>query len=93
MSGTRRKSGWIGPYVSGFETRLLELSYTPGTVRNALKDIGSVGRWLKEENRDVAELTKESVEAFVCARRWAGWRRVPSVRSFAPLLDYLRSEG
>jgi len=66
----------MGPYVNGFETRLLELSYTPGTVRNALKDIGSIGRWLEEENLDVSELTKESLEAFVCARRSAGWRRV-----------------
>jgi site-specific recombinase XerD len=83
----------MGPYVNGFETRLLELSYTPGTVRNALKDIGNIGRWLEEESLDVSELTKESLEAFVRARRSTGRRRVPSVRSFAPLLDYLRSEG
>ena len=93
MSGTRRKLGRMGPYVNGFETRLLELSYTPGTVRNALKDVGNIGRWLEEENLDVSELTKESLEAFVCARRSTGRRRVLSVRSFAPLLDYLRSEG
>jgi site-specific recombinase XerD len=83
----------MGPYVSGFKFRLLELSYTPGTVRNVLKDVGGIGRWLEEENLDVSELTDESLEAFVCARRTTGHRRVPSVRSFAPLLDYLRSEG
>jgi site-specific recombinase XerD len=83
----------MGPYVSGFKTRLLELSYTPGTVRNVLKDVGGVGRWLEEENLDVSELTNESLEAFLCARRTTGRRRVASVRSFAPLLDYLRSEG
>jgi hypothetical protein len=93
MSGTRRKPGRMGPYVIGFETRLLELSYTSGTARNALKDIGAIGRWLQEENLDVSELTKESLEAFIYARRSTGRRRVRSVRSFAPLLDYLRSEG
>ncbi len=93
MSGTRRKPGRMGPYVSGFKTRLLELSYTPDTVRNVLKDVGGVGRWLEEENLDVSELTNESLEAFLCARRTTGRRRVPSVRSFASLLDYLRSEG
>jgi hypothetical protein len=34
------------PYVEGFGARLLELGYTPGTVRNALKVVGQLGRWM-----------------------------------------------
>lgn len=50
MSGTRRKPGRMGPYIDGFRARLLELGYTPGTVRNALKVAGQLGRWMVDAN-------------------------------------------
>lgn len=93
MSGTRRKPGLMGPYVDGFGSRLLELGYTPETVRNMLKDIGQLGRWMATEDREPSRLTKAAIEEFLCARRQEGHRRVPSVRSFAPLLHFLDVEG
>lgn len=92
MSGTRRRPGRMGPFIEGFSARLLEVGYTPSTVRNMLKDVGQLGQWMESEKLEVSQLTKTSVEAFIHARR-AGRHRVPTVRSFAPLLEYLDGLG
>ena len=46
MSGTRRKPGGLGPQVEGYEAWLVQRGYTPSTLRNMLKELGQVGRWL-----------------------------------------------
>jgi site-specific recombinase XerD len=83
----------LDPFIEGFSARLSELSYTPGTVRNALKDVGQLGLWMEREGMEASQLTKDSIEAFLHSRRAAGFRRVPTVRGFAPLLQYLGSQG
>lgn len=93
MSETRRKPGAMGPHIDGFKDRLLELGYTPGTVRGLLKDVGHLGRWMTAEDVEAEDLSVESIESFLGSWRAGGPRRVPSVRSFTPLLDYLRDEG
>lgn len=93
MSGTRRKPGRMGPHIAGFEAWLLELGYTPGTVRGELKVAGCLGRWLVVEDIDVSRVTTVVIERFRSACRDDGRRRVPSVRSLAPLLGYLTSAG
>lgn len=93
MSGTRRKPGRMGPHIAGFEAWLLALAYTPGTVRSELKTVGSLGRWLAIEDTEVSLVTMAVIERFRSACRDGGRRRVPSVRSFAPLLRYLTSAG
>jgi site-specific recombinase XerD len=93
MSGTRRKPGRMGPYVAGFQAWLLELSYTPGSVRNALKMVGQLGRWMASADVEASQLNEASIEAFRGALRAGGVRRVPGVRAFRPLLDYLSRQG
>lgn len=93
MSGTRRKPARMGPHIEGFGARLLELGYTPGTVRGLLKDVGQLGRWMASEDVEASQLTSALIDAFLSARRIGGPRRVPSARSFAPLLEYLTREG
>ena len=46
MGSTRRKAGLLGPQVEGYRDWLTQRGYTPGTVRNMLKDLGQVGVWL-----------------------------------------------
>lgn len=92
MAGTRRKPGRMGPHVDGFKAWLLERGYSPGTVRNMLKAAGQLGRWMTNVDLDVAGLNATSVEAFVQSCRERDVGRVPGVRSFSPLLDYLRNE-
>ena len=92
MAGTRRKPGRMGPHVDGFRAWLLERGYTPGTVRNMLKVVGQLGRWMTTVDLEVSGLNTTSVEAFVTSCRQGGDRRVPGTRSFSPLLDYLQSQ-
>lgn len=93
MSGTRRKPGRMGPHIEGLEVWLLEAGYTPGTVRNMLKDVGHLGRWMTGEDVELSGLNEAVVEKFRGAALACGARRVPTVRGFHPLLDYLRGVG
>jgi site-specific recombinase XerD len=83
----------MGPFVEGFSARLLELGYTPGTIRNVLKDVGQLGLWMEREGLEASQLSKDAVEGFLLSRRATGRRRVPSARGFAPLLRYLDNVG
>lgn len=93
MSGTRRKPGELGPHVEGYRAWLAQRGYTPGTIRNMLKDLGQVGRWLDAQGLAAEQLNEEWMAAFLASRRAAGQRRVPGVRAMVPLLSYLRGIG
>lgn len=93
MSGTRRKAGQLGPYVEGYRAWLSGLGYTPDTVRNMLKDLGRLGRWLSSNGLVAGDLDEERIVQFVAAHPSRGRRRGPGVRAMAPLLRYLRSVG
>lgn len=93
MSGTRRKPGRLGPFVEGYRLRLGALGYPPSSARNKLKELGHLGRWMAGQGIEVTQLNDSRVGEFLAAWREAGGRRIPRLRSFAPLLDYLRDEG
>lgn len=93
MSGTRRKPGQLGAHVEGYRAWLGRRGYTPPTVRNMLKELGQVGRWLSAEGLEPAQLSEELLAAFLTARRGAGHPRVPGLRGMRPLLTYLREIG
>lgn len=93
MSGTRRKPGRMGPHIEGLEAWLLELGYTPGTVRGLLKIAGHLGRWMASAEVEVAQLNEASIAAFCEVSQTAGDRRVATVRSCRPLFDYLDRLG
>jgi site-specific recombinase XerD len=93
MAGTRRKPGEMGPQVEGYRAWLVGQGYRPETVRNMLKELGQVGRWLCVEGLEAEQLDEQRIAAFIAARRAAGYRRVPGPRAMAPLLSYLRTVG
>jgi hypothetical protein len=93
MSGTRRNAGRLGPHVEGYRAWLARQGYTAGTIRNMLKDLGQVGRWLSVEGLEAGELNENRMAAFLSARRAAGHRKIPGVRAMGPLLSYLRETG
>ncbi len=93
MSGTRRKAGLLGPEVEGYRAWLTRRGYTPGTVRNMLKDLSQVGLWSAAEGLAAAELDEEQMAAFLAACHAAGRRRVLGTRGMLPLLSYLREAG
>jgi site-specific recombinase XerD len=83
----------MGPFVSAYRTSLAEQGYTPLVVRNMLKDLGALGRWMQEYDRQPSALTRAMIAEFRGHCFAAGRRKVPSVKSFEPLLRFLRSEG
>jgi site-specific recombinase XerD len=83
----------MGPFVEGYRTRLLELGYTPGTVRGMLKVLGQLGRWMESEGLKPERLDAAAIEAFRTARRAGGDRRVATTGEIAPLTGYLRDVG
>ena len=93
MSGTHRKPGSLGPFVEGYRARLLELGYTPNTVRGMLKVLGQLGRWMASEGLEPGQLDAAAVEAFRAARCASGHRRVASVGELRQLVRYLREVG
>jgi site-specific recombinase XerD len=93
MGSPRRKAGLLGAEVEGYRAWLMGRGYTPGTVRNMLRDLGQVGVWLSMERLDVAQFNEARASAFVAARVSAGRRRVPGPRALVPLLSYLREAG
>lgn len=92
MSGRRRKAGALAPQVEGYRAWLAQRGYTPGTVRNMLKDLGRVGVWLSAEGLDASQFNEERASVFRTAQRAAG-HRIPGPRAMVPLLTYLRDTG
>lgn len=93
MSGTRRKPGRMGPFVSGLQSNLSQQGYSDLAVRNMLKDVGAVGRWMQERDLQPDQLTPAAIAGFRADCLSRGRRKIPSVKSFEPLLRYLRAEG
>jgi site-specific recombinase XerD len=93
MGSTRRKAGLLGPQVEGYRAWLTQRGYTPGTVRNMLKDFGRVGVWLSGAGFEASQFNEEQASAVLAARRASGRRRIPGPRGMTPLLTYLREAG
>jgi len=93
MSGTRRKPGRMGPFVEGFRTRLSERGYSDLAIRNMLKDVGAVGRWMQERDLQPGQLTPAVIAEFRLDCLAMDRRKIPSVKSLEPLLRFLREEG
>jgi site-specific recombinase XerD len=93
MSGTRRKPGLLGSEVEGYRAWLTQQGYTPGTVRNMLKELGQVGRWLSSEGLEASQFNEERASLFLADRRATGHRQVRGARAMGPLLSYLREAG
>ena len=72
MSGTRRKPGWMGPYIAGLQSNWSELGYADQTIRNMLKDVGSVGRWMQQHDVRPGDLSPALLDDFRQQRIAAG---------------------
>lgn len=83
----------MGPFVSGLQSNLSQQGYSDLAVRNMLKDVGAVGRWMQERDLQPDQLTPAAIAGFRADCLSRGRRKIPSVKSFEPLLRYLRAEG
>ena len=93
MSGPKRDDGALDGQVVGYRAWLVQRGYTPGTVRNMLKDLGRVGRWLSGQGLTAGDLNEQVVGAFVSDSEQSGAKRVLGPRAMVPLLEFLRHCG
>lgn len=85
--------GPLEPFQPGFEARLAEMAYTPGSATNQLWAMKHLSIWLEERDLIAADVVPDVVQSFVADRRAEGYVRFPAQRALAPLLDYLRELG
>jgi site-specific recombinase XerD len=93
MGTTRRKAALLSREVEGYRAWLTRRGYTPQTVRNMLKDLGHVGRWLQAEGLEVSDLDEQWMARFRADQQAAGKYRAMGPRALVPLLTYLREVG
>jgi hypothetical protein len=58
-----------------------------------LKDVGAVGRWMQERDLQPSQLAPAAFLEFRSDCLAVGRRKVPSVKSFDPLVRFLLAEG
>jgi integrase/recombinase XerD len=86
----------IGPlefYAAGFAAELTRLGYTEHSTCHQLRVLAHLSRWLTGQQLAVADLTPEVGDAFLTARRAAGYTLWLSQKALQPLLTYLRGLG
>jgi integrase/recombinase XerD len=83
-------SGPLQAYAAGFALALARIGYTQHSTAHQLRVFAHLSRWLAAEGLDVGELTPAVCDAFLSARRAAGYRMWLSPKALQPLLGYLR---
>jgi integrase/recombinase XerD len=89
------KVSWVvveGPLVTsaeGCQRYLEQRGYSARAVRERMELVGYLNVWLAEQGLSASELTRAEAQRFLAARRDAGRRRVPTLRTLVPLFDYL----
>jgi len=86
-------SGPLAPYAAGYGLWLAARGYSRWTIGHRLWQLDLLSRWLEREGLLPDELTPERVEAFLEARRAAGYSTWLSVRSTSLPFAYLRELG
>src|SRR6266851_2439292 len=88
-----RLTGPMEVYASGFAVELARSGYTKNSTANQLQFVAHLSRWLATEGLGVGDLNPAVCDAFLAARRAAGYTLWLSRKALAPLLEYLRGIG
>lgn len=88
-----RITGVLAAHRQGLWAALLTLGYSPLSAANVLRLAAHLSRWLDEQGLSVEELTHELTEAFLDARRRAGYTQFLSPRALTAILQYLEQAG
>jgi len=79
--------------AAGFAVELEHRGYTLSSLRDQLRLLAHVSRWLDERGLRPRDLSAKRVTQFLAARRRAGYTRLLSPRGLAPILEFLRANG
>ncbi|MGH3305034.1 MAG: hypothetical protein ACRDOK_25875, partial [Streptosporangiaceae bacterium] len=72
---------------------LARLGFTELSARGQLGLAAHLSRWLAAADLDAAALTVSMAEAYLSARRAAGYTAYRTAKALSPLLGYLRRLG
>jgi site-specific recombinase XerD len=75
------------------EERLRELGYAPETMKDHLRWVAQLSRFLAERSLGAGDVTGEVLGQFCASLRRRGVRSAPTTRTFRWLVDYLREVG
>jgi hypothetical protein len=79
--------------AAGFAGELTRQGYTSFSARGQMELAAHLSRWLTVQGFDITALTPEVAQAFLAARKAAGYRAFHTAKALAPLLGYLRGLG
>lgn len=88
-----RMVGPLAPHARGLASELARLGFTELSARCQLGLASHLSRWLAVAGLGTAALTTSTVEAYLAARRAAGYTAYLTPKALAPLLGYLRELG
>src|SRR6266704_2669889 len=88
-----RMMGPLAPYARGLAGELARLGFTEFSARCQLGLAAHLSRWLAAAGLGTAALTTPVAEAYLAARRAAGYTAYLTPKALGPLLGYLRGLG
>ena len=88
-----RVSGPLSALAIGFADELTRQGYRPRVVRNHMRLLARLSRWLVGEGIGPDGLQTTEVERFLLARRATGYKHLLSMKAMQPILAYLRGLG
>jgi len=92
-AAARRQLSVFGEHVEAFGARLAELGYRPRSIRDKLRTVSGLARWMADHGHPITELDEANVAAFLVARRARGHTGRGLRRTGLMLLAHLRSAG
>lgn len=85
--------GPLAPLAVGMEERLRELGYAPETMKDHLRRVGQLSRFLTEHSLNAADVSDEILGRFCAWLKDAGLRSTPTTKTFRWLVGFLRDVG
>jgi integrase/recombinase XerD len=92
-SGRGHVRGVLAPDGEDFRAWLLSRGYTWGSAVHQVHLMAHFSRWLGERAVVAAQIDQDVVDAFLEARRVAGYTHLLSQRAMAPMIEFLRDLG
>jgi integrase/recombinase XerD len=92
MIGKITVSGPLGCCAEEFRDELRVLGYTSGSAELQMGLVGRLSRWLASEGLAVSVVDEQVVCHFLAVTEWDR-QHVPTLRTFVPLLGWLRKQG
>src|SRR5262249_55427111 len=83
----------LAPHLDSFAAELRELGYAPSTVRECLRLLGDLARWLRRQDLALAHLHEPLANQFLEARRRHGRLRGRDASTNRHSLEHLRHRG